>query len=82
MKLYPPGKLHLLNTLILVTMMSAAVQVSGETYLFNRLDLATGKAPSSVATGDFRNIGKTDMVVANRDSNTISIILGRPDGHV
>ena len=39
-----------------------------------------GTEPSALARGDFNGDGKEDLVVANQDSNTISILLGVGDG--
>jgi hypothetical protein len=52
---------------------------SAQTYLYNRADFATGNQPSAVVAGDFNGDGKPDLAVANRD-NTVSILLGNPDG--
>jgi hypothetical protein len=41
---------------------------------------AVGNAPRSVATADFNGDGKTDLAVANRDSDNISILTGNGDG--
>jgi hypothetical protein len=38
-----------------------------------------GKRPSSIAVGDLNNDGKLDSVIANADSNDVTILLG--DGH-
>ncbi|MGI8553254.1 MAG: FG-GAP-like repeat-containing protein [Dehalococcoidia bacterium] len=41
---------------------------------------AAGTNPVSIATADFDNNGKPDLVVANAGSNNISILLGNGDG--
>ncbi|SFT84890.1 gliding motility-associated C-terminal domain-containing protein [Algoriphagus locisalis] len=43
-------------------------------------DYVTGSAPNSVAIGDFNRDGKQDLVVANVNSNSISILLGNGAG--
>ena len=40
----------------------------------------TGFAPVWVATGDFRGNGKQDIVVAEADSGTVGVFLGKGDG--
>src|SRR5579864_1298552 len=39
-----------------------------------------GTLPISVATADFNRDGNLDLVVANADSNTLSVLLGNGDG--
>jgi hypothetical protein len=39
-----------------------------------------GVTPVAVVTGDFNGDGKLDIAVANTDSNTVSILLGKGDG--
>ena len=39
-----------------------------------------GSGPASVASADFNNDGKLDLVAANQFSNTVSILLGVGDG--
>src|SRR5215831_6172251 len=46
----------------------------------NPLNNAAGLNPSSVAVGDFNHDGKPDLVVANRISNNVSVLLGNGDG--
>src|SRR5213078_1140041 len=40
----------------------------------------TGVSPSSVAVGDFNRDGRRDLAVANRDSDSVSVLLGNGDG--
>ena len=44
------------------------------------LPITLGQSPVWVATADLRGIGKTDLVVAESDSNSIGIFLGNGDG--
>jgi hypothetical protein len=39
-----------------------------------------GVHPAAAAVGDFNSDGKLDIVVANRDSGTVSVLLGNGDG--
>ena len=39
-----------------------------------------GSHPQAVATGDFNNDGKLDLVVANSSSSTVSVLLSNGDG--
>ena len=41
---------------------------------------AVGNSPVSVATGDFNGDGQSDLVTANADGNSVSILLGNGDG--
>ena len=43
-------------------------------------DYAVGPNPLGVASGDFNNDGRLDMVTANAGDNTISVLLGNADG--
>jgi hypothetical protein len=40
----------------------------------------TGSTPISIQTADLRGNGMLDLVVANRQSNTVSVLLGNADG--
>ncbi len=47
---------------------------------FTRTDFVTGDAPVSVATADLNDDDRLDLVTANENSNTLSILLGNADG--
>jgi hypothetical protein len=47
---------------------------------FNVLTYDVGSLPDSVTVGDVNGDGKLDLAVANRGSNTVSILLGNGDG--
>lgn len=51
-----------------------------QTYIFGRADFAVGSVPTSIASGDFNGDGITDFAVTNSNDNTVSILLGKPDG--
>ena|SRR6202035_1653730 len=59
-----------------VCVQSAFTQV----YFFNKLEMATGKSPQSLAVGDFNKDGMPDFAVANTADNTVSVFLGKKDG--
>src|SRR5205823_2317253 len=40
----------------------------------------TGLIPVSVTTGNFTNNMQSDLAVANKDDNTVSVLLGSTDG--
>ena len=42
--------------------------------------LATGSGPQSVSVGDFNGDGKPDLVVANSNDNTVTVLLGNGSG--
>jgi hypothetical protein len=52
-----------------VCVQSAFAQV----YFFNKLEMATGKSPQSLAVGDFNKDGMPDFAVANTADNTVSV---------
>src|SRR5207247_9663973 len=43
-------------------------------------DFTSGFHPLSVAVGDFNGDGVQDIVVARKDENTVSVLLGNGDG--
>jgi FG-GAP-like repeat/FG-GAP repeat len=45
-----------------------------------RADFLVGQAPSVVAVADLNSDGKPDVVVANRGSSNVSVLLGNGDG--
>jgi FG-GAP-like repeat/FG-GAP repeat len=42
------------------------------------LDYAVGSAPTSVAIGDLNGDGKADLATANREDDSVSVLLNRP----
>jgi hypothetical protein len=60
---------------------SATIQVTATAALFApQAVYSTGRKPYSVAVGDLNRDGIPDLVTANFDSNTISVLLGKGDG--
>jgi hypothetical protein len=64
----------------IVCLLFSASWVRAQTYIFGRADFSTGNAPNSIATGDFNGDGILDLAVVNATDNTVSILLGKPDG--
>ncbi len=51
-----------------------------QSYLYNQSTFATGNSPAAVITGDFNGDGRLDLAVVNQADNTVSVLLGKPDG--
>jgi hypothetical protein len=49
-------------------------------YRFGQAQFSIAAQPESIATGDFKGGGRRDFAVVNPADNTISTILGSPDG--
>ncbi|HEV2498035.1 MAG TPA: FG-GAP-like repeat-containing protein [Terriglobia bacterium] len=58
----------------------SSVSASAQTYLYNRADFPTGNSPSAVVTADLNGDGIPDLAVVNQSDNTVSVLLGKPDG--
>ena len=50
------------------------------TFTLQTPSIAVGSHPFAVVAGDFNKDGKLDLAVANRDDNTVTILLGNGDG--
>ena len=59
---------------------STATSGPGQSYIFGQADFPAGKRPVAVATADLNDDGKLDLAVVNKLDNTVSILLGKPDG--
>jgi len=44
------------------------------------VEMNVGQAPVSIAVSDFNDDGKPDLVIANQDSDNVSILMGSGDG--
>ncbi|HEV3078233.1 MAG TPA: FG-GAP-like repeat-containing protein, partial [Gemmataceae bacterium] len=59
---------------------SATIKVTEAASFAPQVTYGTGRNPYNVAVGDFNRDGIPDLVTANYDSNTISVLLGKGDG--
>jgi hypothetical protein len=75
-------KSHCVFALILATLTLGLLSstAAAQTYFYNRTDFPTGNYPVGVALGDFNGDGRLDLAVTNFSDNTVSILLGKPDG--
>jgi hypothetical protein len=75
-----------LLTFLAAAMLCACSNTSGFTPdasdKFNRVVIPTGHRPGSVAVADVNHDGKPDIIVANIDDETVSVLLGDGKGHV
>ena len=69
-----------LSLLTLSFVIMIATFAPAQSYLLNKLELPTGKAPLGVAVGDFNKDGMPDFAVVNNGDNTISVFLGQANG--
>jgi len=65
---------------IVISLLLINLAARAQTYIFGRADFAVGSVPTSIASGDFNGDGITDFGVTNSNDNTVSILLGKPDG--
>src|SRR5208283_547668 len=48
---------------------------------FRRVVIPTGHRPGSIAVADVNHDGKPDIIVANTEDETVSVLLGDGNGH-
>ena len=65
---------------VLCAVFCAQFAYSAETYVFGRMDVATGTLPSGIVTADFNGDGKQDFAVANFGDNTVSTFIQNSSG--
>jgi hypothetical protein len=65
---------------VLCAIATGSSSVFAQKYFFNKLEMATGQSPQSVAVGDFNRDGLSDFAVTNNLDNTVSVYLGKKDG--
>src|ERR1700719_3934201 len=66
--------------LVAIHLAALCVPAAAQTYFYEYGNFATGNNPSGFITADFNRDGKTDLAVINYTDNTVSILLGKPDG--
>ena len=49
-------------------------------YFFNKASFPTGKSPEGIAIADMNGDGRPDLIVANANGPSVSILLGQSDG--
>jgi hypothetical protein len=69
------GLADLNETVTLNLMTGTGYQFSYAAAFESKVDFTTGSSPHSVSVGDFNGDGKTDLVVANEGSNSVSVLL-------
>jgi hypothetical protein len=65
---------------ILLFTVAVGTPALAQKYFFNKLEIATGQSPQSVAVGDFNKDGLSDFAVTNNLDHTVSVYLGKKDG--
>lgn len=63
-----------------VGLVAFTTSAPAQTYVFNQADFSTGASPVAVVAGDFNGDGKLDLATANSGDNTVSVLIGNPDG--
>jgi hypothetical protein len=63
---------------LMLTMVTSPA--AAQNYLFSRADYAVGSDPQSVAVGDFNRDGRPDIVVANSQGFSVSVVLSNSEG--
>ena len=74
----PRGKL---NATVLVAVVLVASLASAQTYVFNAAKFATGHDPQLVVLADLNKDNINDLVVANYNDNTVSVLIGLGAGN-
>ena len=65
---------------ITTTTTTTTTTTKGDGTFQAKQDFGTGSNPRSVALGDFNSDGKSDLVTADRGSDTVSVLLGNGNG--
>ena len=69
-----------LGLLFLLGLVASAPRVHADPLFAAKVDYRTGRAPYSVAIGDLNHDGKPDLVTANVNTDSVSVLLGLGDG--
>src|SRR5215472_9807957 len=70
----------LIAVVMSTSLLTLQASTQAQTYIFGRADFPVGNSPSTIVAADFNNDGVLDLAVTNNSDNTISVLLGRPDG--
>jgi hypothetical protein len=77
---YRKPRLALLPLVMLGVLGLPGVRTFAQTYAYNAASLATGHNPQAILSADLNGDGRLDLVAANFNDNTISVLIGNPDG--
>jgi hypothetical protein len=65
---------------LVAVLLLSVVTTQAQSYIFGRSDFPVGAGAVSIARGDFNGDGIADLAIVNEADNTVSILLGKPDG--
>jgi hypothetical protein len=74
------GKTLIRSVLLCLTACLLTPPASAQTYFFSRADFELGTYPGAVVVGDLNSDGNLDLVVADAQQSSVSILLGRANG--
>lgn len=77
---FPHSRSASLVALLTVTGALALAGTAMAGMTFQRTDIAVGSQPSAVAAGDLNGDGRSDIVVANRGSDSVTVLLAQAGG--
>src|SRR5215471_15348005 len=75
-----PLSVSIRKTFMITGLLALLTQVASAQINFNKPDFDTGRAPVSVAVADFNRDGLLDVVTANSQANSITVLLNNGNG--